>query len=167
MASRQEERARLACEMPAKDITMVQDETCTGGLCLVGIDLVSNSIVLEHAARARDHDTWHALMAQALSGLHCQVMQSTSDEAPGLLAYVEHHLGAHHSPDLFHVQHELSKAVSAPMALKQRAAHKAVAKLEATRKQVQQFPLMTREPYMTMVADNSLSVSTIGFRLLK
>ena len=38
------------------------------------------------------------------------------------LAYVEHHLGAHHSPDLFHVQHELSKAVSAPMAVKQRAA---------------------------------------------
>jgi len=31
----------------------------------------------------------------------------------------------------------------------------------------QQFPLMTRESYMTMVADNSLSVSTIGSRLLK
>jgi hypothetical protein len=47
-------------------------------------------------------------------------------EAPGRLAYVEHHLGAHHSPDLFHVQHELSKAVSAPMAAKQRAAAKAL-----------------------------------------
>ena len=34
------------------------------------------------------------------------------------------HLGAHHSPDLFHVQHALSKAVSAPMAAKQRAADK-------------------------------------------
>ena len=44
-ASRQEERARLAREMPAKDITMAQDETFTGGLCLVGIDPVSNSIV--------------------------------------------------------------------------------------------------------------------------
>ena len=61
-------------------------------------------------------------MEQALAGLNCQVIQSTSDEAPGLLAYVEHHLGAHHSPDLFHVQHELSKAVAAPMAAKQRAA---------------------------------------------
>jgi hypothetical protein len=67
-------------------------------------------------------------MEQALTGLNCQVMQSTSDEAPGLLAYVEHHLGAHHSPDLFHVQHELSQAVSAPMAAKQRAAAKVVAK---------------------------------------
>jgi hypothetical protein len=52
-------------------------------------------------------------------------MQSTSDDAPGLLAYVEHHLGAHHSPDVCHVQHELIKAVSGPMASKQRAAAKA------------------------------------------
>ena len=138
VAYRQEERARLAREMPAKDITMAQDETFTGGLCLIGIEPVSNYIVLEQAALARDHDTWHTLMEQALSGLHCKVIQSTSDEAPGLLAYVEHHLGAHHSPDLFHVQHELSKAVSAPMALKQRAAHKAVAKAEATLKRVQE-----------------------------
>ena len=76
-------------------------------------------------------------MEQALSGLHGKIMQATRDEAPGLLAYVEHHLGAHPSPDLFHVQHELSKAVAAPMALQQRAVHKAVAQLEATRQQVQ------------------------------
>uniref|UniRef100_UPI00397C96F0 hypothetical protein n=1 Tax=Salmonella sp. SAL4457 TaxID=3159912 RepID=UPI00397C96F0 len=67
-----------------------------------------------------------ALMERALAGLNCRVIQSTSDEAPGLLAYVEQHLGAHHSPDLFHVQHELSKAVAAPMAAKQRAAEKAM-----------------------------------------
>src|SRR5438132_1187149 len=71
-------------------------------------------------------------MEQALAGLNCQVMQSTSDEAPGLLAYVAHPLGAHHSPDLFHVQHELSKAVSAPIATTQRAAEKAVAQAEET-----------------------------------
>ena len=128
VAYRQEESARLAREMPAKDITMAQDETFTGGLCLVGIEPVSNYIVLEQAALARDQDTWHALMEHALAGLNCQVIQSTSDEAPGLLAYVEHHLGAHHSPDLFHVQHELSKAISAPLATKQRAAAKAVAR---------------------------------------
>jgi hypothetical protein len=138
VAYRQEESARLGREMPAKDITIAQDETCTGGLCLVGIDPVSNSIVLEQAALARDQDTWHALMEQALAGLHCQGIQSTSDEAPGLLAYVEHHLGAHHSPDLCHMQHELSKAVSAPMAVKQRAAAKAVAQAEETLKRVQE-----------------------------
>jgi hypothetical protein len=138
VAYRQEESARLARDMPAKDLTIAQDETFTGGLCLVGIDPVSNDIVLEQEALARDQDTWHALMEQALAGLHCQVIQSTSDEAPGLLAYVEHHLGAPHSPDLFHVQHELSKAVSAPMALKQRGAAKAATQAEETLKRVQE-----------------------------
>jgi hypothetical protein len=122
---RHEEHARLAKDMPTKAITLAKDETFTGGLCLVAVEPKSNFIVLEQAAQGRDQDTWHALMERALSGLHCQVIQSTSDEAPGLLAYVEHHLGAHHSPDLFHVQHELVKAVSGPMATKQRAAAKA------------------------------------------
>ena len=135
VAYRHTESTRLAHEMPCKDITLTQDETFTGGLCLVGIEPVSNYIVLEQAAQARDHDTWQAHMAQALAGLNCRVMQSTSDEAPGLLAYVEQHLGAHHSPDLFHVQHELSKAVAAPMAVQQRAAAKAVARAEETLQQ--------------------------------
>jgi uncharacterized protein DUF6399 len=125
MAYRREESARLAKAMPTKAITLAKDETFTGGLCLVAIEPKSNYIVLEQEAHAREQDTWQALMEQALADLHCQVMQSTSDEAPGLLAYVEHHLGAHHSPDLFHGQHELVKAVSGPMATKQRAAAKA------------------------------------------
>jgi hypothetical protein len=125
-----EETARLAAQMPSQDITVTQDETFTGGLCLVGMEPVSNYILLEQTAEARDHDTWNALMAGALAPLKCCVIQSTSDEAPGLLAYVEHHLGVHHSPDLFHVQHELSKAVSAPMAAKQRAAHHSAVKAE-------------------------------------
>jgi hypothetical protein len=126
VAYKREETLRLAQEMPAKEITATQDETFTGGLCLVAIEPVSNYILLEHTAEARDHDTWNVLMADALAVLNCKVIQATSDEAPGLLAYVEQHLGAHHSPDLFHVQHELSKAVAAPMAVKQRAAAKAV-----------------------------------------
>jgi len=136
VAYRRDAHARLAHEMPPKDITLTQDETFTGGLCLVGMDPVSNYIVLEHVAQARDQDTWQALMEQALVGLNCRVIQSTSDEAPGLLAYVEQHLSAHHSPDLFHVQHELSKAVTAPLAVKQRAAAKAVAQAEETLKRV-------------------------------
>jgi Family of unknown function (DUF6399) len=134
VAYRQEESTRLALEMPPKEMTMTLDETFTGGLCLVGMEPESNYIVLEHTAPARDQDTWQALLEPALAGLNCKVIQATSDEAPGLLAYVAHHLGAHHSPDLFHVQHELSKAVSAPMATKQRAAEKTLAKAEETLK---------------------------------
>jgi hypothetical protein len=127
-----EETARLAVQMPPKDITVTQDETFTGGLCLVAIEPVSNYILLEQTAPTRDHDTWQELMEAALAPLKCTVIQSTSDEAPGLLAYVEHCLGAHHSPDLFHVQHDLSKAVSAPLAVKQRAAAKALQTAEDT-----------------------------------
>jgi hypothetical protein len=137
VAYRREESARLAKDMPAKDITVAKDETFTGGLCLVAMDPKSNYILLEQVAQARDQDTWNACMEPALAGLNCRVIQSTSDEAPGLLAYVEHHLGAHHSPDLFHVQHEMVKAVSGPMATKQRAAGKAVTEAQETLEQVQ------------------------------
>jgi hypothetical protein len=111
---RHDETARLAQDMPRKDLTVTQDETFTGGLCLVTMDPESNFIILEQLAQARDQTTWDDLMAPALAQLNCRVIQSTSDEAPGLLAYVEHYLEAHHSPDLFHVQHELVKAVSVP-----------------------------------------------------
>src|SRR2546425_3412654 len=50
VAYRREESARLAHEMPAKDLTVAQDATFTGGLCLVGRDPVSHSILLEHTA---------------------------------------------------------------------------------------------------------------------
>ena len=122
----QTEPPRLAKDMPPKDLTVTQDEMFTGGLCLITMDPESNFIILEQLAQARDQTTWHDLMAPALAQLKCRVIQSTSDEAPGLLAYVEHYLEAHHSPDLFHVQHELVKAVSGPMATKERAAQKAV-----------------------------------------
>ena len=88
-------------------------------------------------------------MTPALAGLTCRVIQATSDEAPGLLAYVAHHLGAHHSPDLFHVQPELSKAVSVPLATKQRAAAKTVTKTEETLKQAHEYLAMaTKAPVL-------------------
>ena len=46
VADRQEESTRLAQDMPAPDITLTQDETFTGGLCLVGIEPARNSILL-------------------------------------------------------------------------------------------------------------------------
>jgi hypothetical protein len=122
----QGETAHLAQGMPHKDLTVTQDETFTGGLCLITMDPESNFILLEQLAQARDQVSWHAWMAPALAPLNCRVIQSTSDEAPGLLASVEHSLEAHHSPDVFHVQHELVKAVSGPRATKERAAYKAV-----------------------------------------
>ncbi len=72
------EAERLGRDMTPKDITMTQDETWTGGLCLVAIEPVSNYILLEQTAEARDHDTWSELMSSALAPLKCNVIQSTS-----------------------------------------------------------------------------------------
>ena len=137
---RQDETARLAQDMPHKDLTVTQDETFTGGLCLITMDPESNFLLLEQLAQARDQTSWNAWMEPALAQFNCRVIQSTSDEAPGLLAYVEHYLEAHHSPDLFHVQHELVKAVSAPMATKERAAHKAVTHAREQLERLQTHP---------------------------
>src|SRR5246127_2275596 len=135
-----DETARLANGMSPKDLTVTQDETFTGGLCLITMDPESNFIILEQLAQACDQTTWNALMAPALAQLNCRVIQSTSDEAPGLLAYVEHYLEAHHSPDLFHVQHELRKAVSGPMATKERAAYQAITAAREQLEHVQTGP---------------------------
>jgi hypothetical protein len=126
VAYQREETTRLAQAMPPQESTATPAETLTGGLCLVAIEPVRNYSVLAHTAAAREHDPWNALMQDAVAGLHCQVIQATSDAAPGLLASVEQPLGAHHSPDLLHVPPELRKAVAAPMAAKQRAAAQAV-----------------------------------------
>ena len=78
----QDETARLASGMPHKDLTVTQDETFTGGLCLITMDPESNFILLEQLAQARDQTTWNTLMEPALAPLNCRVIQSTSDEAP-------------------------------------------------------------------------------------
>jgi len=139
------ETSRLAKAMPHKDLTVTQDETFTGGLCLITMDPESNFIILEQLAQTRDQVMWNELLAPALAQLNCRVIQSTSDEAPGLLAYVEHYLEAHHSPDLFHVQHELVKAVSGPMATKERAALKAVVEAKEQLERLQSVPQNTDE----------------------
>ena len=61
VAYRQDETARLAQDMPHKDLTVTQDETFTGGLCLITMDPESHFILLEQLAQARDQVSWNAL----------------------------------------------------------------------------------------------------------
>lgn len=80
VAYRREASRRLAHAMPATDITVAQDATCTGGLCLVAMEPKSHDMLLEQAAHARNQDTWQVLMDQALSGL--VVSPSAADNVP-------------------------------------------------------------------------------------
>ena len=117
----------LGAQMAPKDITVVLDETfMRGDTYLVALEAVSNFILLEEGAEKRDSATWKKSMDKATEHLpHINMIQCTSDEGTGILAFVEQAM-AHHSPDLFHGQHELCKTMAAPLAVGVRRAGEAV-----------------------------------------
>ena len=122
----QEERKRLSATASPKVITVCEDETFHPETCLVAIEPVSNFIVLEKYVSDRKAETWTAALNESLVDLPVTVIQATSDEGRGICRHVKHELGAHHSPDLFHVQHAASQATSAPLAAQVRKAETAL-----------------------------------------
>jgi hypothetical protein len=124
------ERARLAAAMPAREITRCEDETfLKGGICLVAVEPVSGFVVLEAFAEHRDAETWKAAVDEATDGMPVGVVQIASDEAKALIRHAED-VGAHHSPDLFHVQHEICQAVSLPLHNRRSRAEEELGKAE-------------------------------------
>lgn len=135
-----EQRSRLAEGMRKKTITVCQDETFHPQTCLVATEPVSDFIIVEKYAESRDAETWTETMTKATAELPVEIVQSVSDEAPALVKHAEQHLDAHHSPDTFHVQHEVVKGTSFTMSSKVRrerkeleAAKDRVAKMESVR----------------------------------
>ena len=116
VAYAEQQRQTLAAQMPPRRISVCEDETYHPEICLVAMEPVSNFILRECYAQDRSAATWTQALADALEGLRVEVIQGTSDEAKGLLRHVERDLGAHHSPDVFHFQHEVSKATALPLA---------------------------------------------------
>jgi Family of unknown function (DUF6399) len=111
----QEQRQQLGAGMAAKTVTLCEDENFHGPQpCLVAIEPISNFLVLETYRPHRDAVTWNTAVQTALQGLPVTVVQVTSDLAQGLQAHARDGLGAHHSPDLMHVQADLHKATSLP-----------------------------------------------------
>jgi hypothetical protein len=145
-----EQRASLGAQMVPKQITVCEDETFHPAVCLVAIEPVSNFILLETYAPKRDEQNWNAALKTGLGDLPVRVIQSTSDEGKGLLAHVRRGLGAHHSPDVFHIQHELCRAVCAGLCAQVRRAEQSVtqaqAEAEAHRQQAQAWPLVPHGP---------------------
>lgn len=129
-AFEKEEEARLAAEMKPKQICVAQDETEHERSCLVAIEPVSNYILLEKYAENRQAETWNEEMSKAIAGKPIEIVLSTSDEGKGIISHVEKGLGAHHGPDVFHVQQEVSRAVSGSLAGKIRKAEKEVTQAE-------------------------------------
>jgi hypothetical protein len=117
------EEKRLAGKR-VKKITVALDEMFRGRQpCLVAIEVVSNFIVLEKFTEDRKAETWKQEICSRLSGLNIEIDQVVSDLGTGITACTKE-LGAHHSPDLFHGQYELSKAVSGALAIQKRSFEK-------------------------------------------
>jgi hypothetical protein len=135
------ELERLGKLMRPKKITIIEDETFHPQICLVAMDGASGFIFLEMYAQSRDSATWAKALKEALGDLPVEVVQVTSDEAKALLRHAEVELEANHSPDLFHVVHELFKGTALSMAREVKAAgegvdeaRKAKERLEASMK---------------------------------
>jgi hypothetical protein len=133
-----QERSRLAQGMARKKITICEDETFHPETCLVAIEPVSDFILVEKYAKHRDAETWNQAIEEAIRGLAVEVIQSCSDEARGILSHVSEGLGAHHSPDLFHAQHELHKATSLPLRTQVTQASQEVEQAEKQKRQAEE-----------------------------
>lgn len=106
------EWTRLGAGMAPRRIVICEDETFHPAICLVAIDAESNLILVEQYAERRDGETWTQVIQAALAGLPVEVVRVVGDEAKGLITHARQGLGVEHGADLFHVQHDLSKATS-------------------------------------------------------
>ena len=105
-----EQKPIMAKAMTPKKVSLAEDESFFPEPCLVAIDPVSNFIFLEEYADDRTAETWNTALKKSIDGLPVVIIQSVSDQAKGLMRHALVGLGVHHSPDLFHVQREVSKA---------------------------------------------------------
>ena len=105
-----EQQARIAPALVGKEITLAADENFHEGPCLVAIEPASNFVVVEKVTDARGVDDWQGAMVPVLASLGVRVTQVTSDSGTAILALAESVLGAHHSPDLFHILYDFRRS---------------------------------------------------------
>lgn len=111
-----EEREALAHKMKKRKIVLAEDETFHQGRpCLVAIDVLSNFILLEKYTEQRRVEDWDRVVKEAIKGLNVEIISATTDEGTAVTSHIKNILQVERSPDLFHVQQEISKACAAPL----------------------------------------------------
>jgi hypothetical protein len=129
------EQMRRAGRRP---LTACCDENFHGPqMCLVAVEPVSGFLLLEAYADNRDAATWAAALKGASADLAVDLIQMTTDQARGLLRCAAD-LEAAHSPDLFHLQHDLAGPVLLPLAGRIRQADKELAKTQGQIDRIEQ-----------------------------
>ena len=136
-AFEKQEEKRLGAEMKSKKICIAEDETYHEKPCLVAIEPVSGYILLEEYAEDRQAETWNERLSEAIENKPIEIIQSTSDEGRGIISHVKNGLGAHHAPDVFHVQQEIGRAISGSLAgkVRQAEAHVKASKQEVSKQE--------------------------------
>ncbi|QEP41954.1 hypothetical protein D5085_01630 [Ectothiorhodospiraceae bacterium BW-2] len=109
-AEQREQAVAHRSQTPVKPISLIEDETFHPDICLVAMEAVSGYILVEQYAADRSADTWNKAVDESINELTMKVIQSTSDEAKGLISHAKHY-EANHSPDLFHLLHEIAKTL--------------------------------------------------------
>ncbi len=117
------EGKRLGDDMPDILHAIANDETFfKGRTCLVSIDLISGFILNESFAENRTSETWQMTLEQATEKMsQFKIGVMASDCAKGLISFASS-LGIFHTPDLFHVQHDICKGLSLPVSRSLKAA---------------------------------------------
>lgn len=105
-----EQLSRMAPALAGRDVTLAADENFHEGPCLVAMEPASNFVAVEEISVARGVEDWKAAMAPVIATLGVRVTQVTSDSGTAILALAESVLGAHHSPDLFHILYDFRRS---------------------------------------------------------
>jgi PAS domain-containing protein len=130
--------AALAKGMAPKELVGTFDENFHQEMTLVAMNAASGFLLVEKVATRRDSATWAAALREGLAKWPVRLVGLVGDEARGLLRCAKVHLGVCKGSDLFHLQHEILRAVGGALARLGRAAQEARGKaqeaLEAVKK---------------------------------
>ena len=135
------EKGRLGDLMPRRKITGCGDETFFDKkMMMVFMEATSGFILAEQEEEKRDAATWEKVIRTALEGLNVELIQVTGDEAGGLTSAVTNLLGINKSSDLFHIQQDITKGLTSPLARQIERAEKTLKKcLEQKEKSLKEF----------------------------
>ncbi len=124
----EDQNKKLGQAMLPKEVTIKMDETFFTFPCLVSSEAESNFIFLEKFTADRKAETWSIELKAELLNYNIKVIQVVSDQGSAIKSVTEHELQAQHSPDLFHIEQDLSKKVIGPLSRKTEQAQKALIK---------------------------------------
>jgi hypothetical protein len=125
------ETERLAHNMPFKNICGALDENFIfNEMTLILMEPISGYILAEEAQKKRDAKTWHEVTQNATKGLKVHIQQLVGDEAGGLTKLATSILNIVKAPDLFHIQQDITKGLTAPLARNAQLAKKQVEALD-------------------------------------